>query len=52
MMENAAGEGAKEREVRASRWSLEEGGSEVHPQLHIDRGGSWGVSDAQLCQCF
>lgn len=37
MTENEAGEEAKEKEVKASRWSLEEGGSELHPQLHTGR---------------
>lgn len=33
--ENGAGEGAKEREVKTSRSSLEEGGSGLGPQMHM-----------------
>ena len=41
MGENEAEEGAKEREVRASWWSLEEGGRGVGPQRHPGWRGSY-----------
>lgn len=38
MEENGPGEGANDRKVKASRWSLEEGGSWVGPQMPSGNG--------------